>query len=88
MKTFEGQSSELNISDVIKRLHTDESEITFGDHFLEVGEYRFIHQMVENYHEYKDYKLSNGIEVVVMRKNDFDYNSQDTTYRRIVNIYK
>jgi RNA recognition motif-containing protein len=43
IQTFEQHSSELNISDVIKRLDTDDSEIKFGDYFLEVGEYNFIY---------------------------------------------
>lgn len=82
----ESTDKKLNISDVIKRLQTDDSEITFGDYFLEVCEYRFIYQLVEDYDEYEDYKLPNGIEVVVLRKDDFDYNSKDVKYRRIVNV--
>lgn len=75
-----------SISDVIKRLQTDDSEITFGDYFLEVGEWRFIHQLVEGDDDYEDYKLPNGIEVVPLNKSDFDWNKRDTQYRRIVNV--
>ena len=76
----------MNISDVIKRLQTDDSEITFGDYFLEVGEYNFIHILVENDDDYGDYQLSNGIEVVPFKKSDLEWNKEMSEYRRIVNI--
>ena len=63
IQTFEQHSSELNISDVIKRLETDDSEIKIGDYFLEVGEYNFIH-ILKDFSDgdegYDDYKLPNG----------------------------
>jgi hypothetical protein len=86
IQTFEQHSSELNISDVIKRLDKDDSEIKFGDYFLEVGEYNFIHILIEDDGDYEDYTLPNGIEVVPLNKSDFEWNSKDTDYRRIVNV--
>lgn len=79
-------SENLNISDFIKRLDTDDSEITFGDYFLDVGEYNFIHILIEDDGDYEDYTLPNGIEVVPLTKSDFDWNSKNTEYRRIVNV--
>jgi len=76
-----------DISNVIKRLDTDDSEITFGDYFLEVGEYNFIHILIEDDGDYEDYTLPNGIEVVPLTKSDFDWNSKITEYRRIVNVF-
>jgi len=76
----------LNISDIIKRLHTDDSEITFGDYFLEVGDYNFIHILIEDDGDYEDYQLPNGIEVVPLTKSDFEWNRRDTEYRRIINV--
>ena len=46
IKTLEQHSSK---SDIIKNLKTDDSEITFGDYFLEVGEYNFIHILLVHY---------------------------------------
>lgn len=87
IQTFELHTDKnLNISDVIKRLQTDDSEITFSDYFLEVGEYNFIHTLIEDDGDYEDYKLPNGIEVVPLTKSDFDWNKIDTQYRRIVNV--
>ena len=86
IKGFNEHQENLNISDVIKRLQTDDSEITFGDFFLEVGEYNFIHILIEDDGDYEDYKLPNGIEVVPLTKSDFDWNKRDTQYRRIVNV--
>lgn len=86
IQSFNEHQENLNISDVIKRLQTDDSEITFGDYFLEVGEYRFIHVLVENDDDYEDYKLPNGIEVVPFKKSDLDWNKEMSEYRRIVNV--
>jgi len=86
IQSFNEHQENLNISDVIKRLDTDDSEITFGDYFLEVGDYNFIHILIEDDDDYGAYKLSNGIEVVPLKKSDFDWNSEDTEYRRIVNV--
>lgn len=86
IQTFEQYSSELNISDVIKRLQTDDSEITFGDYFMEVGEYNFIHVLIKDDDDYNDYELPNGIEVVPLTESDFEWNKKDTEYRRIVNV--
>lgn len=33
---------------IIKRLGTDDSEITLGDYFMEVGNYNFIHILIED----------------------------------------
>ncbi len=83
---FEQHSSELNISDIIKRLQTDDSEIAFGDYFLEVGDYNFIHILIEDDGDYEDYQLPNGIKVVPLTKSDFEWNRRDTEYRRIINV--
>ena len=73
IQAFKQHSSELNISAVIKRLDTDDSEITFGDYFLEVGEYNFIHILIEDdSSDYEDYTLPNGIEVVPLNESDFE----------------
>jgi len=86
IQSFNEHQENLNISDVIKRLDIDDSEITFGDYFLEVGEYNFIHILIEDDGDYEDYTLPNGIEVVPLTKSDFDWNSKNTEYRRIVNV--
>ena len=89
IQTFEQHSSELNISDVIKRLDTDDSEIKFGDYFLEVGEYNFIHilkDFSDGDEDYHDYKLPNGIEVIPFSISDLEWNKKMTEYRRIVNV--
>jgi hypothetical protein len=74
------------IKNIIKRLDTDDSEITSGDYFLEVGEYNFIHILIENDDSDEDYVLPNGIKVIPLNKSDFEWNSKDANYRRIVNI--
>jgi hypothetical protein len=79
-------SENLNISDVIKRLDTDDSEITFGDYFLEVGDYNFIHILIEDDDDYEDYKLPNGIEVIPFSISDLEWNKKMTEYRRIVYV--
>ena len=84
IQSFNEHQENLNISDVIKRLQTDDSEITFGDYFLEVGEYNFIHILVEN--DDDDYQLPNGIEVVPLNKSDFEWNKKMSEYRRIVDV--
>ena len=86
IQSFNEHQENLNISDVIKRLQTDDSEITFGDYFLEVGEYNFIHILIEDDGDYEDYKLPNGIEVVPLTMSDFDWNKKMSEYRRIVNV--
>jgi len=87
IQTFEQHTDKnLNISGVIKHLQTDDSEITFGDYFLEVGEYNFIHILIEDDGDYEDYTLPNGIEIVPLTKSDFDWNKKMSEYRRIVNV--
>lgn len=84
LKNF-NESTE-NLNKFIKNLQTDDSEIIYGDYFLEVGEYRFIHKLVEDDDDYEDYKLPNGIEVVPFRKSDLEWNSRNTKYRKILNF--
>ena len=70
----------------IEKLQIDDSEIKFGDYFLEVGEYKFIHILIENDDDYIDSILPNGIEVIPLTKSDFDWNKEISEYKRIVNI--
>ena len=85
-QNLDKSNEKLHISDVIKRLPTDDSEITFGDYFLEVDDYNFIHILVENDDSDEDYVLPNGIEVVPLTMSDFDWNKKMSEYRRIVNV--
>lgn len=89
IKSFGEFNENLNISDVIKRLETDDSEIKFGDYFLEVGEYNFIH-ILKDFSDgdegYNDYELPNGIEVIPFSISDLEWNKKMTNYKRIVNV--
>lgn len=74
---------------IIKRLETDESEIVFGDYFLEVGEYNFIHilkDFSDSDEGYGDYKLPNGIEVIPLSISDLEWNKKITDYKRIISV--
>ncbi len=86
IQSFNEHQEKLNISDVIKCLETDNSEITFGDYFLEVGDYNFIHKLIEDDDDYEDYNLPNGIEVIPLTKSDFEWNKKRSKYRRIINV--
>jgi hypothetical protein len=76
----------MEIEDYIEKLETDDSDIGFGDYFLEVGDYRFIHELIENDGNYDEYLLPNGYWIVPLTKSDFDWNKKYTEYKRIVNL--
>lgn len=79
----------MNISDLIKYLETDDSKINFGDYFLEVGNYNYIH-ILKDFSDgdggYDEYKLPNGIEVIPFSISDLEWNRKIYDYKRIVNV--
>jgi hypothetical protein len=74
----------LHESNIIKGLNTDDSDINLGDYFLEVGCYDYIHVLVDNFEDYQDYKLPNGVDVVPFFQSDLDSNRKICEYRKII----
>ncbi len=86
MRILKFNESIVNIKSIEFEISDD--EIKVGDFFIDIkpdGTVEpFIHELLDEYDDAKDYTLKSGIDVIVLDKGDYEWNSKMSDYKKII----